>query len=66
MYTAFHAYNALINFILQHFSLDSWHELGLGIVVYLVIYLPLFFMISMNKYEKDLVMGPIRKILKRK
>lgn len=53
-------------FALQHFSLDSWRELGLGIVVYLVIYLPLFFMISMNKYEKDLVMGPIRKILKRK
>lgn len=52
-------------FALQHFSLDSWHELGLGIAAYLAVYLPLFFMISMNKYEKDLVMGPIRKILKR-
>lgn len=52
-------------FALQCFSLDSWYELGLGIAAYLAVYLPLFFMISMNKYEKDLVMGPIRKILKR-
>lgn len=51
-------------FVLQNVVLDSPIRLGVGIVVYLLVYLPLFYFGSMNAYERDLVTKPIRKILK--
>ena len=47
------------------YSLDTVPKLTAGICVYLVVYLPLFFKISMNQYERDLILKPIKKILKR-
>ena len=52
-------------YVLQRFVLDSWLSLGFGIAAYMVVYLPLFFELSMNKFERDLILGPIRKVLKR-
>lgn len=52
-------------FALQHFYLNSWVLLGLGIGVYLLVYLPLFFAFSMNKYEQDLVLNPLRKLVRK-
>ena len=40
-------------------------KLVAGIVLYLLVYLPLFFMLSMNTYERELILKPIKKILKR-
>lgn len=52
-------------YALLQFSLDTVPELIVGICVYLVVYLPLFFKFSMNQYERDLVLKPIKKIIKR-
>lgn len=52
-------------FALQHFATDNWISLGVGIFAYLVVYLPLFFMLSMNKFERDLVLNPVRKLIKK-
>lgn len=52
-------------FALQHYATDNWISLGVGIFAYLVVYLPLFFMLSMNKFERDLVLNPVRKLIKK-
>lgn len=52
-------------YILQHYTLDSVVKLIAGILIYLAVYLPLFFAISMNAYERDLILNPIKMILKK-
>lgn len=52
-------------YVLQQFALDSVVKLILGIAAYLVVYLPLFYLFSMNAYERDLIVKPLKKILKR-
>ena len=52
--------------ILQLFALDTVVKLVAGIALYLLVYLPLFFVLSMNSFERDLVLRPIRKVLKKR
>lgn len=54
----------LTYYVLQQCALDSVVKLVAGIALYLVVYLPLFFTLSMNAYERDLILKPIKKILK--
>ena len=51
--------------ILQHYVLDSITKLAIGIVLYLIAYIPLFFALSMNSYEKNLILKPIKKVIRR-
>ena len=51
--------------ILSHYTLDSVPKLVIGIALYLIVYLPLFFKFSMNQYEQNLALRPIKKIFKR-
>lgn len=55
----------LTYYVLQQYALDTVVKLVAGIIVYLLVYLPLFFTLSMNSYERDLILKPIKKILKR-
>lgn len=55
----------LTYYVLQQYALDTVVKLVAGIVLYLVVYLPLFFKLSMNAYERDLILKPIKKVLKR-
>ncbi len=52
-------------FVLQNIPLDSVLKLAIGIVVYLAVYLPLFYIFSMNNYERELIVGPIKNIIRR-
>ncbi|MFX0558407.1 oligosaccharide flippase family protein [Maribacter sp. CXY002] len=45
--------------------MNSWTDLVLGIIGYSAIYLPLFWYISMNSYERDLFVKPIYSAVKR-
>ena len=54
----------LTYYVLQQYVLDTVVKLVAGIVLYLVVYLPLFFKFSMNAYERDLILKPIKKIMK--
>ncbi|MGM9984645.1 MAG: oligosaccharide flippase family protein [Fibrobacter intestinalis] len=51
-------------FVLQNIPLDSVLKLALGILCYLVVYLPLFYVFSMNAYEKELLSKPLKKFKK--
>lgn len=52
-------------FLQQYYCIDSWCSLLIGISVYAAIYLPLFWIFSMNKYEKNIVKSPIIAIFNR-
>ena len=51
--------------ICQFVVIDSWLSLFIGIAIYLVFYFPIVWFTGMNKYEKDTVLSPIKK-MKRK
>lgn len=49
--------------ILQHCdTLDSFTKLAAGILVFTIIYIPTFWLISMNNYERKLVLGIFQSI----
>lgn len=50
---------------LSHFEIQSWPRLAVAIFVYALVYLPLFYIFSMNKSEKALFKEPIKKVLRR-
>ena len=52
-------------YVLRQFVLDSVQKLCLGIILYLLVYLPLFFAFSMNAYERELVLRPIKRLQKK-
>lgn len=46
-----------------HFPSTGWVSLGTGICIFMIVYLPLFFRFSMNRYECGLFMAPVRKLM---
>lgn len=46
----------------SYIHISSWLQLGIGILLYLCIYLPAFWYFSMNKYEKSQISGPLNKL----
>ena len=50
-------------YVLMHHPLDTVFKLIGGICVFLVVYLPIFFKFSMNQYERNLVLEPVKKYL---
>ena len=53
------------NYLLPNFALDSWAKLCAAIGIFAVVYIPLFWIFSMNRYEKDLFIAFFKKIIKR-
>lgn len=49
-------------FTISNYDINSWGELTLAILIFCIVYIPLFWVFSMNKYERDLIKAPIRKI----
>lgn len=56
----------LFFYIVSSFNMNSWFNWMLGVGIFSVIYIPLFYIFSMNSYEKDLSLAPIRKIFAHK
>lgn len=52
-------------YVLTFFELNTVWRLVTAIVMFSAIYLPLFWFGSMNRYERDLLLVPIRKLLQR-
>ena len=52
-------------YILTLFNIDSVAKLVSAITLYLVVYLPLFFVFSMNSYERELILNPLKKMLRK-
>ncbi len=52
----------IITFILLSFiQLDTIFSLAIGIVLFSAVYIPTFWLTSMNNYERDLLLTPIKK-----
>lgn len=52
-------------FVIDWLALNTWLSLGLSIMAYLAVYLPLFFVFSMNAYEKKLIKDVFSKVFNR-
>ncbi len=50
-------------FAVRSYDINSWAELALAILIFCAIYIPLFWLFSMNKYERDLVKTSLQKII---
>lgn len=56
----------LLSFIIiSNSCISSWNELALAILSFCAVYIPLFWLFSMNKYERTIITAPIHKILRR-
>lgn len=55
----------LFAFILKYVQLDGILKLGGGIILFSIIYIPLFWKFGMNNYERELIGLPIKKLFLR-
>ena len=46
----------------RNYNINSWGELALAILIFGIVYIPLFWVLSMNNYERELIKAPIQKI----
>lgn len=49
--------------ILYNIELDSWSSFGLAVIIFVLVYVPLFYHFSMNQSERDLFVKPIVSII---
>ena len=52
-------------FLLCDTIFDSWLSLGLAIVAFVIVYIPIFFCFSMNQSERDLLFKPIQSVIQK-
>ena len=52
-------------FILKDREITTWASFLSWVFVYAIVYVPLFYLFSMNKDEKRLMLGPVSKLLRR-
>lgn len=50
-------------FILRNHMLDGWLSLGSAILLFMLVYIPLFYFFSMNQSERDLFVKPLMGIM---
>lgn len=50
-------------YILQNVVFDGWLSFGIAIIIFMLVYIPLFYHFSMNKSEKELFLKPIITLL---
>lgn len=50
-------------FILQHINIQSYTKLFTCIIFFCIVYVPSFWLFSMNNYERELITKPIKKII---
>lgn len=52
--------------ILHYYDINSVTRLSISILIFLLVYTPLFWRFSMNEYERALLLGPIKKVINKK
>ena len=56
---------SLFVYIVSCFEINSWFNWIIGVGIFSVIYIPLFYIFSMNSYEKGLFIAPMKKLFAR-
>lgn len=49
--------------VIKDYDINNWKELLIAMLAFGTVYIPLFWHLSMNKYERNLVKTPLRKII---
>ncbi|MBD5355797.1 MAG: oligosaccharide flippase family protein [Bacteroides sp.] len=52
-------------YVSYNISLDRWVTLLLGIIIFSLCYIPLFWIFGMNSYERQLFLSPVKRFLNR-
>lgn len=52
-------------YVVQNVEITSIWTLATGITIFTMVYLPLFWKFSMNQYERQLLLSPIKRLLRR-
>ena len=52
-------------FFLRNTTLGNWQSLGVAVVGFAAIYIPLFYRFSMNQSERDMFVKPIRNFFRK-
>lgn len=50
---------------INSYNIDNWIKLFITIIIFCSIYVPLFWIFSMNKYERSLIISPLNKLLRK-
>ena len=50
-------------FVLRNHILDGWLSFGVGVLTFMLIYIPLFYRFSMNQSERELFAKPLSYII---
>lgn len=51
--------------LIKHYTIHNINELILSIVIFSIIYIPIIWVTSMNKYERALFLSPLKKLLRK-
>ncbi len=52
-------------FVIKNFEINSWGDFMIVMIIYCAVYIPLFWVFSMNKYERNLLITPLSRLLTR-
>lgn len=52
-------------YVLHSYPIITIKDMCLGFMIFTALYIPLFMKLSMNRYERNLVLAPIKKIFLR-
>lgn len=55
----------LSSFVLHYITIGSWTDLLLGVAIFSMIYLPLFYLWSMNDSERELITSAVARIIRK-
>lgn len=58
-------FTALGLYLCHNIDLTSWGALGMYITIFLALYIPAFWIFSMNDYERGLIISPLKRITSR-
>lgn len=47
-----------------YYSLSTWSNFAVGVALFCIVFLPITYLFSLNEYERNLLINPLRKILK--
>lgn len=54
--------SVVFRLVISEYNIDSWSEWLIFVSLFVAMYLPIFYLFSMNKYEKDLLKLPLNRL----
>lgn len=56
---------AICIYALKYYIISTWGQLAAAVIIFSLVYIPLFIMFSMNAYERELIFNPIIKRIRK-